>query len=292
MLINQSTLNALYQSFSLIFQNAFSAVAPQWPRVAMSVQTQTKSQQYGFLGAFPRMREWIGDREMQNLMTHDFTIKNKDFEAAIEVDRNDIEDDILGIYNPIVQEFARIAATHPDELIFSLLANGTSNKCYDGKAFFADNHPVGKQSVSNFSDSSGTPWYLLDTTRAVKAFVFQKRRDLEFVSLDKLTDPQVFMKRKYVYGIDARYNAGYGLWQLAYRSELSLDATNYAAARAAMMSYKDDQGRPLGIMPNLLVVPPALEGDARALLLNSMNAAGATNTWQGTSELLVVPLIG
>ncbi|MBF0568953.1 MAG: Mu-like prophage major head subunit gpT family protein [Nitrospirae bacterium] len=292
MLINQSTLNALYQSFSLIFQEAFSAIAPQWPRVAMSVQTQTKEQQYGFLGAFPRMREWIGDREMQNLMTHDFTIKNKDYEAAIEVDRNDIEDDILGIYNPIVQEFARIAATHPDELIFSLLANGTANKCYDGKAFFAANHPVGGNSVSNFSDSSGLPWYLLDTTRAIKAFVFQKRRDLEFVSLDKLTDPQVFMKRKYVYGIDVRYNAGYGLWQLAYRSELSLDATNYAAARAAMMSYKDDQGRPLGIMPNLLVVPPALEGDARALLLNSMNAAGATNTWQGTSELLVVPWIG
>jgi phage major head subunit gpT-like protein len=289
MLINQGTLNALNKSFSLIFQTAFDGIAPLWPRVGMSVQTSTKEQQYGFLGAFPKMREWVGDREMQNLLTHDFTIKNKDYEATIEIDRNDIEDDNIGIFNPVVQEFARVAATHPDELIFGLFGSGNTNKCYDGKAFFADNHPVGKQSASNYANGAGTPWYLLDVSRAIKAFVFQRRRDLEFVSLDNITDPQVFMKRQYMYGIDVRYNAGYGLWQLAYRSEMSLEAANYAEVRAAMMSYKDAQGRPLGIMPNLLIVPPSLEGDARALLMNDRNDAGATNTWRATSELLVVP---
>ncbi|MEO5355783.1 MAG: Mu-like prophage major head subunit gpT family protein [Nitrospirae bacterium YQR-1] len=292
MILNQQTLDAIYQSFSLIFENAFNGIAPLYQRVAMTVQTQTKEQKYGFLGAFPRMREWVGDRVLQNLSTHDFTIKNKDFESTIEVDRNDIEDDNLGIYNPIVQEFARVAATHPDELIFELFKDGTVNECYDGKAFFAADHRVNNKSVSNFADDSGTPWYLLDLSRAVKPFVFQSRRAVEFITLDDLKDSNAFFKRKYVYGVDVRYNAGYGLWQLAYRSEKSLDATNYSSARSAMMQYTDDSGRPLGIMPNLMVVPPSLEGEARELLQADRNTSGAANVWKGTTELLIVPWLG
>ena len=55
------------------------------------------------------------------------------------------------------------------------------------------------------------------------------------------------------------------------------------------MEMKGDYGRPLGIKPNLLVVPPALESAGRKIL-NSENASGGeTNEWKGTAELLVVP---
>ena len=289
MIINQQNIKEIYQSMNTIFQEALDGVKPMYNHVAMVVPSTTKEEKYGWLGAFPRMREWLGDRHVEGLAIHDYSIKNKDFESTIEVDRNDIEDDTLGIYRPIVSELARQAGTHPDELIFSLFGSGTTGLCYDGKAFFASNHPVGKGAASNHGGGSSTAWYLLDTGRAVKPFVFQSRRSLQFVSLDGLKDTNVFMQKKFVYGVDARYNAGYGLWQLAYLSKQSLDATNYAAARATMMSLKDDAGRPLGIMPNLLVVPPSLEGAARALLLNEMDSSGGTNTWRNTASLLVVP---
>ncbi|MBF0520577.1 MAG: Mu-like prophage major head subunit gpT family protein, partial [Nitrospirae bacterium] len=80
MILNQQTLDAIYQSFSLVFDNAFNDITPIYQRIAMIVQSQTREQKYGFLGAFPRMREWVGDRVLQNLSTHDFTINNKDFE--------------------------------------------------------------------------------------------------------------------------------------------------------------------------------------------------------------------
>ena len=51
------------------------------------------------MGKVPRLREWIGDRQIHNLAAHSWTIVNKDWEATIEVDRNDIEDDRLGLYN-------------------------------------------------------------------------------------------------------------------------------------------------------------------------------------------------
>jgi phage major head subunit gpT-like protein len=81
-------------------------------------------------------------------------------------------------------------------------------------------------------------------------------------------------------------NVGYGLWQLAYGSKQALTPANYASARSAMMSFKGDNGKPLGIRPSLLVVPPSLDGDGRAILLSERDAAGATNQWRNTAQLL------
>ncbi len=90
----------------------------------MAVPSATRENQYGWLGKFPSIREWVGDRVVNNIALSDYAIKNKDFENTIGLDRNDIADDQLGIYKPIVQEFGRATATHPDELVWSLLARG------------------------------------------------------------------------------------------------------------------------------------------------------------------------
>lgn len=289
MIINQASVQAVYQSFRTIFGEAFAAVKPQFERAAMTVPSSVREETYAWLGAFPRMREWVGERHIKNLELQSYTVKNKDWEATVEVDRNDIEDDSYGIYRPIIAELGRSAAVHPDELVFGLLAGGFDSTCYDGQYFFDTDHPVGSGTVSNNGGGSGTAWFLLDTTKAIKPLIFQSRRDVEFVSKDRAEDDNVFMQKKYVYGVDRRDNAGYGLWQLAHGSKQTLDETNYGTARAAMMGFTDSAGKPLYITPDLLVVPPSLEAEARALLLNERNAQGETNKWRGTAELLVVP---
>ena len=289
MIINQATLAAIYKSFRTIFNEAFQGVEPMYERVATTVPSTVREETYAWLGNFPKLREWIGDRHVKSLSAYGYSIKNKDWESTVEVDRNDIEDDAIGVYSPLFAEMGRAARAHYDELIFGLLPLGFSTLCYDGQYFFDTDHPVGGSSVSNNGGGTGTAWYLLDTTRAIKPLIIQIRRAPEFVRLDRPTDENVFRRRKFLYGVDCRDNAGFGLWQLAYASKDTLNATNYAAARAAMMSFKDDEGKPLGIRPNLLVVPPSLEGAAREILLNERDANGATNTWRNTAELLVVP---
>src|SRR5690606_37303194 len=96
---------------------------------------------------------------------------------------------------------------------------------------------------------------------------------------------------EFIYGVDGRGNAGFALWQMAYGSKQTLDATSYQNARTAMMNFKGDNGRPLNVIPNLLVVPPALEGAAKTILEAENLANGATNIYRGTAELLVVPLL-
>jgi len=68
--------------------------------------------------------------------------------------------------------------------------------------------------------SDAQKWFLLDTSRAVRAVILQERRDvpLEFSALDRPTSESVFMRDKVFYGVRARYGVGYGLWQTALMS--------------------------------------------------------------------------
>lgn len=295
MIINQEALARLYTGFTAVFNAAFQDTQTWHERVAMTVPANTRIMDYKFLLDFPMVREWIGDRQISSLEPKAYQVESKDWEATIEVDRNDIEDDQLGLYNPIISALAQEARKHPEKLIADLLAGGFATACYDGQSFFDTDHPVGAGTASNFAGGAGTAWYLLDTSRAVKPFIFQLRREVQLVRMDRQDDEHAFMRKKLRYGVDYRGAAAFGLWQLAYASKETLDAANYAASRAAMMSVQNAEGRPLGLKPNLLLVPPALEAEAREILqaqfiIGDPSSGGSkTNIWQGTADLLVVP---
>lgn len=296
MLLNSSSLTSLYTGFSTAFQGGFSGVTPQYGRVAQTVPSSTRSNEYGWLGQIPRIREWLGDRVVNNLATHSYTIKNKSFESTVAVDRDDIDDDNIGIYSPLFAELGSNSATFPDELVWALLKSGFSTPCYDGQYYFDTDHPVLAEdgqtvvSVSNSGGGAGDPWFLMDASRAIKPIIYQQRRPFSnLVRMDAPTDEVVFSRKEYRYGIDGRCNVGFGFWQLAYGSRQALDATSYESARVALQTMKGDQGRPLNIRPTLLVVPPALEGVGRKLLNNDLTTGGETNAWKGSAELLVVP---
>ena len=221
MIITPQALRGIYTAFNTVFNKAFEGQHPTYEKVATVVPSTSESETYAWLGDIPGMREWIGEREIQNLSGSAYTIKNKDFELTVGVDRNAVEDDKIGLYNPSIQMLGESAALHPDELVYGLLANGFTEKCYDGKAFFATDHPVGKDKASN----KGT-------------------------------------------------------------AKLSMDA--YKTARTSMMSLKNSKGRPLALVPDLLVVPPALEADARDILVADF-INGTKNTMQGTAEIHVEP---
>ena len=221
MIVNPQNLRGIYVGFNTLFNKALTTVEPLYKQIATVTPSTTDAETYAWLGDIPGMREWIGDREIQNLAASGYVIKNRDFELTVGIDRNAIEDDKISLYNPSIEMLAQSAAMHPDELVFALLASGFSAKCYDGEAFFSDAHKVGKKTVSN----KGT-------------------------------------------------------------AQLSLEA--YIAARSGMMSLTNAKGRALNIVPDLLVVPPALEAKARDILVADF-INGSRNTMQGTAKPLVVP---
>ena len=88
----------------------------------------------------------------------------------------------------------------------------------DGQNFFDTAHPVGDgvtlpiTSVANTDGGSGAAWFLLDTSRAVRPFIWQLRQPYQLVRKDQPSDDNVFMNKEYIYGTDARCNVGVGLW--------------------------------------------------------------------------------
>lgn len=296
LIINRSTLDGIYTSFNTLFNNAFTGVETTYGRVAMTVPSTTRSNDYRWLGKLKGMRKWIGDRAINSLAADGYKITNESFENTVGVDRDDIQDDEIGIYNPMIADLGQTAAEHPDELVWALLKSGFATECYDSQNFFDTDHPVldangDEQSVSNFQGGSGTPWFLLDVTRAVKPLIFQDREKAKLVSLNREEDINVFMRKEFLYGVDMRCAVGFGLWQLAYASKEELNAENYAAARAAMMGMKGDYDRPIRVRPALLVAGPSLEAKALMVLKAENDAAGATNVYRNTAELHIEQLL-
>lgn len=296
MLLSAAIIKALFVGYRSDFQSALSNTPTSWQSVATEVPSSTASNTYGWLGQFPQFREWVGDRVLKDMAAHGYSIKNKDWESSVEVLRTDIEDDNVGVYKPLFQEMGRAAKAQPDELVFGLIKAGRTTLCYDGQNFFDTDHPVypnvdgtgAAVLVSNSDvDLAARPnnpiWYLFDTSRAIKPILFQNRKSPVLTGMTDLNDESVFVRNSFRFGADSRNNVGFGFWQFAYASNQPLTAANYAAARAAMKSFKADGGRSLGITPNTLVVPPQLEAAARKLLIKDENGG---NEWAGSATLV------
>ena len=290
--LSATVLRSLGVAFNGHYSNGVGQVKSQLEAVADRVPSSTKTNEYSWLGMLPGMREWVGDRVVNQLRAHGYSIDNKDFEHTIEVKRTDIEDNNIGQYSMMFTAQGRAAAAHPDQLVWGALAAGHATNCYDGQFFFDTDHPVldeagAATTVSNSLAGAGAPWFLIDDSQAVKPIIFQERKPMTFVAQDNPENPEVFNRAMFKYGIDYRANVGYGMWQFAVRSQATLDADGYEAARNAMSGFKGDYGRKIGARGKLLVVPTSLERKALQLLNNEFLANGATNEYRGTAKLLV-----
>lgn len=289
MLVTPDSIRALQIGLKRSFQGGLSNAAPVWNQIATRVPSTGPSETYGWLGQWPKLREWIGDKQFKSLEAFGYTVRNKDFESSIEVDRNDVEDDQIGIYSPMFQEAGRSSAVHVDELVFALALLGISEACYDGQYFFDTDHPENGATVSNYTAGAGNLWMLLDTSRSLKPFVYQDRKPATFVAQDRPTDDAVFTAKKFRYSVEARRNVGFGFWQMAYGCTDDLDVDNFDLAYNSIMQRKGDTGVELGLMPTLLVCGPSRRVEAEAILKKEKLATGETNTNFERVGLLVTP---
>lgn len=294
MIINAQSLQNMFIGYSGRFKTGLGAAPSHWRKIAMEIPSSTSEETYAWIGQFPQMREWIGSRVINNVAANGFTIKNRKFEQTIAVERDKVADDQFMVYGAMFEHLGFNVSEHPDRLVFDLIANGFTRLCEDGQYFFDTDHPVigadgSTRSQSNMIAGSGPAWYLLDTTRPAKPIIYQTREPYALQSLDKDSNEHVFLRDEYLYGVRGRSNAGYGFWQTAFASKDALTPANYEAARKVMTSMRGDHGRPLGIVPNILLVPTELEGDGRRIINNQNDATGASNPWVNSAELIITP---
>lgn len=299
MQLSPQNLKILNNGFNAALMEGYNGFTPKskWKTVAMELSSTHKLENYGWIKTFPKMREWIGQRIVQNLEATTYQILNKPYENTLGVNRTDIEDDALSLWTNSFRQLGEAAAMHPDLLIWDLLASGFDGSkgfAYDGQYFFDSDH-VGydangnETSYSNVQSGSSAPWYLMDLSRGyLKPLIFQSRTSLEFVALDKATDENSFNNNEYLYGVYYRCGVGYAFPQLAYGSKATLDSTNYNAARQAMMGQYRPDGTPMGIKPTILIYGRSNELAVINLIKNQRLANGQDNPWYNSVDTLLV----
>lgn len=221
MLVTSAALAQLRIGFSAAFNRGLGNVQTIADQIATTVPSSTAENLYGWLGAIPGLKKWIGEREIQKVEAHDYRIKNEPFELTVGIKRTDIEDDNYGVYTPYIEAMGESTSLHKEERVAGAVKKGFEEKCYDGKPFYSDAHEVGDAVYSNLS-----------------------------------------------------------------AEKLSPDA--FQAARQAMMSLKNEAGQPLNIVPDILLVPPALETEAR-MILEAELINGTTNINKGLAKVVVWP---
>jgi len=297
MLVNKTAIQSIFTGLKTTFNGALKAAPGNWQATAMEVPSSGAQEDYAWLVNFPLMRKWTGDKHKKVLEAGKYTATNEDWETTIVVDRNDIEDDRLGIYGTQAQMAGDSAALLHDTIVDDLKNGAFTNTGLDGQYFYDTDHAVNGASVSNkgtvalsaatvaaalasygaartavmkFTDDEGQPlrlipdtlevppalesvgrvlleadeledgkanpykgtatlvvnpgltsdtaWFLHVTRRPVKPFIVQMRKRPTFVSQTDMEADDVFNRRQYAYGAEARATGVYGFWQMSYGS--------------------------------------------------------------------------
>jgi phage major head subunit gpT-like protein len=234
-LINQAKIAESQVNFQATFNMALAAVDDPMRALYMELSSQAASESHNWLGTVPGFSEWTDQRKVKSLRAENITLVNKDFGNAIEIGRNDVLDDRLGVVMPRINQLAEKAALHYGQLAVEAMINGfvtTSEfgSAYDGAAFFSATHQDGGPIQSNTAGGA------------------------------------------------------------------ALSSAAYFAGRASMWSLTDDEGDPLGIKPDTLIVGPSQEELGLQLTeadLIASGGAGVTNVARRTANLMVSPrLVG
>lgn len=124
--------------------------------LTMRISSSSPIEEYNWSDAVPSMREWIDERPINRLGVQQHSITNLDFANGIEVDRNDLMDDKLGLLAPRIQSLAMAAARHKMDLLRGLL-NGvfTTSVAYDGVSLCNNAHPRRDGGTQDNNQSGG-----------------------------------------------------------------------------------------------------------------------------------------
>jgi len=144
MQITPGNLASVFVGFNTRFQGARRAAAPVTERLAMSMPSTGERNVYAWMAQLPRMREWVGPRIAHNMAAHSYELANKPFELTLEVDRDKIEDDQLGIFAPHIDMMGQQAGFWADDMRLAALQAGHTSAAvtFDGVPFFSTSHPV------------------------------------------------------------------------------------------------------------------------------------------------------
>ncbi len=210
MIINAAKLAGATVSLNTIFNRTLSNYQPIYRQIASVFPSNAQIETYNWLGLVPNMKRWIGEREIHKLTAEKYVIENFDYANGIEVTRDDLADDKLGLLGNRIADLARKGEDAIDAAVSAVFNNAftaTGGLTYDGQYLVDTDHTAagaGGTSQSNkgtaalaspsletayaammtLADANGEPMMLRPTHLMVGPALWATARNL--VELDTL----------------------------------------------------------------------------------------------------------
>ena len=223
--LTRENLESLFVAINATYNRGLRQVWDGFEKFAMTVNSSTALNRYPVMLMTGAMREWVGERVVNELSGKSVDVVNRDFEHTEGILRNDLEDDNFGFFAPLFEGIGAEAGNLWGRLASEALE--TPGNWADGAAFFGS-RKIGKATINN----------------AVSG---------------------------------------------------ALTVANYETARSRMMGFTAADGKtPLGLVPNLLVVPPSLESTAKTIFKTDLVASGGStvsNIHKDEVEILLDPFL-
>lgn len=105
---------------------------------------------------------------------------------------------------------------------------------------------------------------------------------------ERCFDGQYFYDTEHLVGKTTFSNKGTAALSSA---TLAAVMASYGEARKAIMTFKDEEGMPLNLVPDTLEVPPALEAIAKIICEQDKLQDNSPNPYQNTAKVLVNPML-
>lgn len=284
-------IEALTVGSNAAFTEGLALVMPKWDKVATKVPSIGSSEFYGWIEDLPSIELWGSTRQLKELASHGYSIKNETYEASIKIKRDDLEDDLIGKYAIIAKSWGRNSAIFPDKNVYPLLAAGFTTLCHDGQNYFDTDHPRGDTGttysnvIGDPAIDTGEPWFVYDNTQILLPIIYQERRPLklEFVGA---TSEYAFFNNMVAQGVDGRAGFGFSFPQMCVGSKAPLTEANYEAAKTLLADMLSVNGQPLGTEAKVLACGTANTAAAKKLILTQLVNGGDTNVYYNDVEVV------
>lgn len=183
-----------------------------------NMPSKVRVETHTYMSNLPRLREFKGHNPESRIVSTPYTVENKEYRIGpVTVRKTDLDDDQVGGYLKTINGMPKRGQGDIGFRILDKLADGTSDLCFDGTAFFADSHTVGSgdnlMTVDN-SGNDGVTHYIIAlvlTNPSIKPVIFQDRESLSSLMTDADT-PQAALAKEYKYWCDCRFGLAYGFW--------------------------------------------------------------------------------
>jgi len=152
--ITQGNLEAVFTGLKAVFNEAVQSTEDERTKRLMELVPSTAgTEQYPTATLLGDLEEVLDEVTITGIGTFVQSVPNRTFARIVQVKRNDVADDNIGVYRPGVRQLGRRAALYPLRLAAEVLLAGFSDEWIDGTTVFSDSHQwVGGQAWSNRGD--------------------------------------------------------------------------------------------------------------------------------------------